>query len=138
MKVSEMFPSKFLSASDIPMGKQVQVVIQSIEFETMNDGKQKPILYFQDKQKGMVLNVTNANKIATMHGDETQNWIGQHISINSEPVQGPNGPTTGLRVVPYAQPRGVSGSVGFDQPATQAASGSAAPMPADMDDDIPF
>jgi hypothetical protein len=41
----------------------------------------KPTIYFQGKDKGLVLNKTNANAISMMYGPETGNWTGQTISI---------------------------------------------------------
>jgi hypothetical protein len=40
------------------------------------------VVYFQGKQKGLVTNKTNANNIAALYGDDTDDWIGQKIMLN--------------------------------------------------------
>ena len=41
----------------------------------------RPVAFFRDHQKGLVLNKTNATTIAAVHGDETDNWIGKELEI---------------------------------------------------------
>lgn len=86
MKVSDMFPSKYLAASDL-RGRDVAVTIDRIAHDSMRDPKsgreiRKPVLYFERKQKGMVLNKTNAFAIAEILGEEnTEKWIGCEIVL---------------------------------------------------------
>lgn len=46
-----------------------------------HDAEEKPVLYFNGKEKGLVLNKTNAQTIASLHSPETDNWPGRSISI---------------------------------------------------------
>lgn len=85
MKVSDMFPAKYLSASDLH-GKAVPVTIRGVEYDEMRDPKSgkkilKPVVYFKDKVKGLVLNKTNAFAIAGLLGDDTEQWKGGKIMI---------------------------------------------------------
>lgn len=86
MKVSDMFPSKYLSASDL-RGREVAVTIARIADDKMRDPKtgreiSKPVVYFERKKKGMVLNKTNAFTIAEILGEEdTDKWIGREIVL---------------------------------------------------------
>ena len=41
------------------------------------DGQEKMIVYFKDKEMGLVLNKTNAFRIAENHGEETNDWPGK-------------------------------------------------------------
>jgi len=99
MKVSDAFPSKFLSAKDLG-GRSFKLQIARIVLEEIQDSngtKSKPIIYFVGAQKGMVLNKTNADAISIVLGDETDQWLGHTLELFSMRVQGPQGMTDGLR-----------------------------------------
>ena len=80
MNINEAFPSKYLKASDL-QGNNVSVTIANVVTEDIGKGEEKLIIYFHGKQKGMVLNKTNANNIAAIYGPETEDWVGQPIVI---------------------------------------------------------
>jgi len=77
--MSEAFPSNWLKASDL-QGRTIKVMIQNVVMEDVGDGE-KPILTFMGKDKGLVLNKTNANMIVDAYGDETNEWAGKEIEI---------------------------------------------------------
>lgn len=79
MNINEAFPSKYLKASDLQGGTPT-VTIDRVEMEMMGDDR-KMVVYFHGKQKGLVTNKTNANNIATLYGDDTDDWIGQKIML---------------------------------------------------------
>jgi hypothetical protein len=92
MKMSTMFPSKFLKGTDL--NGTPTVAIKSVALETVGqDGEQKHVVYFEGMQKGMVLNKTNADLIESLYGDETNDWLGQEVTLFSMPVAF-NGKTT--------------------------------------------
>ena len=80
--INDAFPSNYLKASDLK-GRSVVVVIDRVEFEPVGQKKDmKPILYFQGKTKGVVLNKTNATKImALTDTPDTENWRGFAIVL---------------------------------------------------------
>lgn len=78
-KVSEAFPSKFISAPDLQGGTAV-VTMSHVVMEKIGDD-QKPVLYFKGKQKGLVLNKTNAQAIAYAYGDEMDDWQGAQVEL---------------------------------------------------------
>ena len=80
MRISEAFPSKYLSAADLA-DKTINVVIETVRLEEIGDQEEKPVMYFKDINKGFVLNKTNATTIAGIHGDDTTEWIGKSISL---------------------------------------------------------
>lgn len=83
MKISQLFPSKFVKAADLN-GKTVTLTIAKLVVEELGHGpdkERKPVLYFQKATKGMVLNRTNAMTIAALYGDESDEWEGKRISI---------------------------------------------------------
>lgn len=77
--VSETFPSKYISAADLKGGSAL-VAIDRTEFELLNN-ERKLIVYFQGKQKGLVLNKTNAQAIAQAYGDDTDQWSGAEVEL---------------------------------------------------------
>lgn len=125
MQISEAFPSKYLKASDL-QGRNVMVKMSHAAFEEIG-GDKKLILYFQGKEKGMVLNKTNANNISDIYGDDTDDWAGEPIVLVEAMVdfQGKTVPAIRVR-----------------KPTAKDVAGKAAParqpVAAEMDDEIPF
>lgn len=88
MKMHELYPSRWLKSEDIE--GETPVVIKELVFDKMKDedGKEeeKPVLLFKGVDKGLVLNKTNAQRIAEQHGDETDLWTGKKITLTTESV----------------------------------------------------
>lgn len=81
MNINKAFPSKWLAEPDLD-GKAVTVTMSHVVMEKVRgDGTEQPVLYFRGKQKGLVLNKTNATVIANAHGDEMDDWGGQTIIL---------------------------------------------------------
>src|SRR5690606_22244514 len=88
MYASEFFASRFLSAADLKE-RSCTVTIDRFESVELNDKegpKRRPVIYFQGKEKGMVLNKTNAFYIASLHGDDMNGWIGKSIELYPDRV----------------------------------------------------
>ena len=104
MRMSEEFPSKYLKASDL-QGREVKVIMSNCEREKIGDDT-KPVLYFKGKEKGIVLNKTNAGTIVDAYGDDTQDWYDQELILFSVMVdfQGKVGPAIRCRI-PTARDR---------------------------------
>jgi hypothetical protein len=79
MRISAAFPSKYLKAADL-QDKQVNAVMSHVTMETIGDDN-RPVLYFQGKEKGLVLNKTNGNTLAYAFGDDTDEWRGGEIVL---------------------------------------------------------
>ena len=80
MNIQGAFPSSYLKAADL-QGRRVQVQIQDVRMEDIG-GEHKPVLRFIGKDRGIVLNKTNANMIAEIAGtDETDEWQGVTIVL---------------------------------------------------------
>ncbi len=132
MKMSQAFPSSFLKASDLG-GAMVTVTIGSVTMEKVGEGEEKPCIHFDGKDKGLVLNKTNAAVIVNSYGDESDHWTGKPIQLFSAQVSFQGRMVDAIRVrIPQQQ--------------TQAAPSAAAQQPppnvgmnSDFDDlDIPF
>jgi len=152
MKIGQMFESKYLKKEDVGNGLTLTIRDVTVEDVSMEDQPQdnKPVMYFHEMKKGMVINKTNANLVIHYLGtDDTNAWLGQQIVLFDDPtVQFKGEMTGGIRIRPVQLNQ---------QPATQtpaqvppvstsavpAAGGRAAPSqpynqnPA-FDDDIPL
>ena len=85
--INNLFPSKWLKAQDLPAGG-VTVTISNMVMEDVEQGKPpQPVLHFHGKDKGLVLNKTNAMLIAHTYGIESDAWVGKPIHLHKEPVQ---------------------------------------------------
>ncbi len=75
--INDAFPSKYLKASDLKGGQPV-VVVDHVAFEPVGRNREmKGVVYFRGKDKGLVLNRTNANKLTQLAGtSETDDWAG--------------------------------------------------------------
>lgn len=78
-------------AGDSLKGKAVPMTIDRVVNENVtgqNDKtEEKQVLYFAESKKGMILNRTNAKRIARWFGPETDDWHGNVIELYTEPVK---------------------------------------------------
>ena len=83
MNIDSMFPSAYLKASDCSEGNLV-LTIKKITQEGVGQGRNaevKPVIYFDETDKGLVLNKTNAGIISEMYGKNTDTWTGKKIIL---------------------------------------------------------
>ncbi len=103
MLVNSMFPSTHLKSEDIPVSG-LPLVIQGISQGDVG-GDKKWILHFQNLKSSLVLNKTNANVIAHLHGPDSDAWVGKHIVLIVKQVEFQGNVVPGIRVhVPPQQP----------------------------------
>lgn len=95
-----MFPKQYLAAHEL-QGKDVTLTICDLGTESMKSDKgeeEKWCLYFKEMEernrrdkkkinKRLVLNVTNANVIAGLYGNETKEWVGKRITLYATQCQ---------------------------------------------------
>ena len=104
--VNDAFPSPYLKAADLN-NRTVKLRIDKVVFEEIGQDKdKKPVMYFADVKKGLVLNKTNATTIGAVHGQEFEGWTGKEIELFSMmvPFQGQN--VAAIRVRAAAEPEG--------------------------------
>lgn len=90
MNVHDLFPTRFIAAADLN-GKAFTLTIRSITLEDMqsHDNKTvtKPVAWFTNAAKGLVLNRTNCMTVAELYGPETDLWAGKAITIYATKVR---------------------------------------------------
>ena len=77
--VNTLYPSNYIKAADL-QGHVAKVIIKHIATEKIGNDE-KPVLYFQGKAKGLVLNKTNGMTIAAVYGPETDAWEGGELEL---------------------------------------------------------
>ena len=143
--------SKFMNAGDFVSEKALR--IKAVTVESMPRGEQKPVLWFTNHQKGLILNKTNNRTLRGSFGDDMENWAGKVLVVY--PTQTDfGGKTVGaLRVrIPPPKQATTGATAGNGQPAKAAkpakpvaAKSPEAPLPEpkpsladDLDDEIGF
>ncbi len=148
------FPSQYLKVTDL-QGRRVTVTMRMVSMEDVGDG-QKPVLYFANKEKGLVLNKTNATEIADRYGPNPSAWTGHVIELYPARVDFQGRKVEAIRVNAYlqqsGQPQQQAPIPQYHQPAPPIQAANPAPAAADpnmpvqqkpwveksFDDEIPF
>jgi len=97
MKLNEAFPSNYVSSTDIG-NNHVPVTISHVKQEEVGD-ESKLVLYFDGKEKGLILNITNARTISDTYSDETDNWGHAKIVLYTTDVDYRGKRTRGIRIL---------------------------------------
>lgn len=146
MNIEAAFPSKYLKAADL-QGRTARVTIRTVLMETVGQtsGDQKPILYFQGKDRGVVLNRTNAVVIAHYYGQDTDQWPGREVELYTEmvPFQGRMVNALRVRVPPANAPAPVRAPeppppLNYRQPEPPPPSQKYQSLRDELDDEVPF
>ncbi|NNF66359.1 MAG: hypothetical protein HKM98_02505 [Gammaproteobacteria bacterium] len=144
MKVSDAFPSKYIKADDLG-NTRVTVTVMAVTMEDIGDKEFKPVMRFMAKDKGMVLNKTNAGLCMAAWGDEMDLWQGKQLDLFAQPVMFQGKQVMGLAVAPILATNTPQASQ--MAPAAQQMENLAADIKAaeeadaaaqDFSDDIPF
>ena len=83
MKMNDVFPSKYLKASDIE-GEMTVTVKNCVPVMLTNragEDEQKPLITFEGVEKGVILNITNWKAIEKQHGHDSDDWKGKQITL---------------------------------------------------------
>src|SRR5262245_43250540 len=82
--LDQLYGSKYLSASDIG-NRKVRTKILKVRKEELrsNDGTKRMrfVLYFEDIDKGLVLNAVNKDRLVASLGRVPTNWKGASVGV---------------------------------------------------------
>jgi len=94
MKVGKYVQSRFLKGTDevFEENDSVNWTVSHAEEETLM-GEDKLIIYFEEEERGMVLNKTNTRRLIEAFGDDADEWVGKRVNLYTESVTF-NGQTT--------------------------------------------
>ena len=96
MKWCEMFPSNYLSQSDVETPRVLTIAKVAMQEVRRPNGKVvKPVIHFRGDAKPMVANKTNSLVIAKLYGRDSDSWIGRSIEVYAEPNIKMGGEVTG-------------------------------------------
>ena len=144
MRIDSAFPSNYLKAADL-QGKEAKVIMKGVQMEDIGSDH-KPVLYFQGKEKGLVLNKTNSTNISAAYGPETEDWNGKPIVLYTAWVDFQGRSVEAIRCRParaadlaQSSPQApVSPPPRSVREMEPPAAPQSAYRPGDMDDEIPF
>jgi hypothetical protein len=81
-KISQHFGNSYMSADDVtPKGETYTIAAVSQEQIGSDD---RLVVYFEEVEKGLPLNKTNAFTLAEALGDDTLDWTGKQIALFRE------------------------------------------------------
>lgn len=131
VNINTVFQSDYLKASDLDDQPHLATITE-VELKTMNDGEQKLCVSFQEWDKSLLLNKTNANNIAAFCGPETDGWVGRQIVMAPALVDYQGKTVEAIRVrAPKPKPKAAPAQA-------PARSGPPPGHPANLDDEVPF
>lgn len=136
--LEEFFPSKHLKAADL-QGREVRVTIARVEREKLGDDM-KPVVYFNGKEKGVVLNKGNTTTLVDAYGKYSNDWFGQDVILLSVWTDYQGKPVQGIRMrVPSARDNKKADPISSGPAPQRMSEGVSGSLPSnDLDDSIPF
>lgn len=86
MKREQFFPTDSLSnryfrTDDLTCGDLSLTIRDCVVGFFGADKAQKPVLYFDDEPRGLILNLTNWDTLATQFGEDSDDWVGHSITL---------------------------------------------------------
>jgi hypothetical protein len=105
--IDELFPSPYFKAVDLD--GDTTLTMSGLETEDIRerngDTKRKGVLSFSESEKKLILNRTNAEQIASLHGRDFEHWSGKQVTLYATPVSTPEGTRDGIRVRSSVSPQ---------------------------------
>lgn len=122
--VKDMIQSKFLRKEDFDEDQVCTIKDCKLEQVGKDDSpEERWVLYFRERDKGMVLNITTIRVLEQAYGGDTDHWVGNKVMVYVDPNV-----SFGGKVV---------GGLRLRTPKKQAVKAPEAKAEA-FDDDIPF
>ena len=106
MKTNDVFPSKYLKAEDDLFNNgEVVATIKDVQLDNLKnrEGREenKPIMYFRELPKGMVVNKTNWAICAKLFGsDDSDDWLGEKVALVTVEVDAFGDVVRAIRIKP--------------------------------------
>jgi len=79
--IDTFFDDPYLRAGHL-QGEEMVVTIKEVKAEMVGREEDKrPVIYFEEFEKGMVCNKTNAKRIVALYSGDTDKWRGKKILL---------------------------------------------------------
>jgi len=83
---NDFFPSKYLKAEDLE--SDLNLTVKNVVIEELASGETKPVMHFNELEKGMIVNKTNWSMIEKITGEkESDNWTGKKVCLTVMDVE---------------------------------------------------
>lgn len=79
----DVVPTTYICNADLK-GKDRTLTIARFEIEEMfanNQKRSRPVLYFKEAKKGLVVNSTINGVMCRLHGQEMESWVGKRVTL---------------------------------------------------------
>jgi hypothetical protein len=94
----DWYPSSYFKADDV-IDDQPILTITAIRPEKMQDGKSKPVVFFKEDKRGLVLNVTNKNTLIMLtRSKDPADAVGQRVMLVAVEAEFQGKPCMALRL----------------------------------------
>lgn len=109
--VGEIYQSNsdFLKADEIGNNFWT-ATISAVDMKSFDDGSRKLFIMFNELDKGLVLNKTNADMIGDLYGKDTDGWFGKQVMLFTAPVDYQGKKVNAIRVRAPASNGGPQGN----------------------------
>ncbi len=124
MDMRKAFPSEYLKVADLD-GRELKLTITNVKMADLN-GETKPVVYFEEKKQGLVLNRTNSKSIQKALGWDTKKWKGCSIILFPMDVEFKGDVVEAIRIKNKRDEVGEPIAVGAEE--TKAALGDEVPF----------
>lgn len=84
--VKDMIQSKFLRKEDFDEDQVLTIKDCKLEQVGKDDApEERWVLYFRERDKGMVLNITTIRVLEATYGGDTDQWVGNKVMVYVDP-----------------------------------------------------
>ena len=83
----DIYRSPHLAANDLDGDVVVTIKGYALDKEVGAEKARKGILYFEEFEKGMVMNKTNTERVRNLHGKFVNEWVGKKITLYESEAQ---------------------------------------------------
>jgi hypothetical protein len=142
MKASDYFgKSRFFKAADLDDGPK-KLRIKAVSEVEIKPGEVKPVAWFTNDDRGLVLNITNLRTLADEFGDDMGSWANKIVVLFGTPVDFRGKMVPGLRVrIPPPKGNGQAAAAAPDpelETKDEAPPAKPKTLAEDLDDNIPW
>ena len=83
MKMNDAYPGQYLRTEDFQSPRTLTISGGQIEEVggALNPSETKPVLQFEEEERGFVLNKTNFQWLADNLGEDSDSWIGKKVEF---------------------------------------------------------